>query len=91
LSDYLRRGHVELRALARLGVEWRALTDGKPVVALVRVATVAPWGAKVFLAVCPPLSRQEIAPATPSSARAAASLRPTAQLMPLSLIDVPRR
>lgn len=38
-----------------------SVTDGTPVIALVRLATVAPWGAKVFLAVYQPLTHQEIA------------------------------
>lgn len=37
------------------------MLDGKPVISLVRFATVAPWGAKIFLVVYRPLTAQAIA------------------------------
>lgn len=53
----------------RRQAHYRALSvsDGKPVIALVRLATVAPWGAKLFLVPYRPLSRRSIAalPAKP--------------------------
>ena len=38
-----------------------SVLDGRPVISLVRLATIAPWGAKIFLVPYRPLSRQAIA------------------------------
>ncbi len=38
-----------------------SVLDGKPAISLVRLATIAPWGAKIFLVPYRPLTRQAIA------------------------------